>query len=185
MSDVAKHAGVVGHAIPFHLGSPTVFDGDDYSPVDPSFDIDGAAARVVTEYDADGDGAIDLGSGGLGDLLRQETSRFTGSGTDSIARLAKFADENGNRDGAATVEEIADVIAKFDQGNEGDARLSGQERETFLEVFGEEHRPAFRHLDPFPGPFDRLMPLHRHPKEFVIGDHPPFARLLADEAKLS
>lgn len=188
MSDVAKHATAVSHGvmpypdppiltdfadrlIPFHLDSATVFDGDDHNPFDPSFDIDGAAARVVTAYDRDGDGAIDLGTGGLDDVLRRrETSRFDGDDSSSIEKLAEFADENGNGDGSATVEEIANVIGQFDQGAEGDARLSGQERETFLAVFGEERLPRFRHVPQFPD-FAEKTP-YWSPKDILIGAHP-------------
>ncbi len=188
MSDVAKHA-AVGHVTkaPFPVPPPppvfpgikefvkefapkTAFDGDDYSPFTPSFDIDGGAARIVAEYDRDGDGAIDLGTGGeLAEVLRRETSRRTDAGTSSIAKLAKYADEAGNRDGSATVEEIADVIRRFDQGSEGDGRLSGQERETFLEVFGEE-KTAFRHRHPMPMPMPPAPPIWRGPE--LIGIRP-------------
>ncbi len=205
MNDVAKHGNVVGHGVlpmpdpapvlpdvhalvklPFQLGSPTVFDGDDYSPVNPSFDIEGAAARVVTEYDRNGDGAIDLGSGGrISDALLRETSRFQRTGTSSIEDLARFADEHGNDDGSATVAEIADVIRRFDQGNEGDGRLSAQERETFLEVFGEDRSPLrvpTLHPRPiFPRPFEPPFH-HRHPSDvgdMLIGNHPPFDKVRA------
>jgi hypothetical protein len=196
MSDVAKHASTVGHGvmpfpdppvlpnltdamkIPFQLGAPTVFDGDDYTPVNSSFDIDGAAARVVTEYDRNGDGAIDLRSGGLlGDVL-SETSRTRDHDVASIRQLATYADAAGNKDGSATVEEIADVIRRFDQGNEGDGRLSAQERETFLEVFGEQLSPLHKSkVQPFPFPIAPREPKFRHmqPEEGVlIGNHPPF-----------
>jgi hypothetical protein len=179
-SDMAKHAvGHVGHGErmplphpipvpvipdiadhfrPFHLESKTVFDGDDYNALDPSFDIDGAAARVVTAYDRDGDGALQLHD--LAKLLQSgETSRIGRS----IRELANAADVAGNGDGSATVEEIAAIIREFDQGDEGDGRLSGQERETFLAVFGEERTPIFRHLHPHPFPI-RPLDLPRVPK---------------------
>lgn len=156
MNDVAKHAGdgVFDAVKRLDFLSPkTSFDGDDYVPFSPSFDIDGGAARIVEKFDRDGDGAIDLGSGsGLSEVLLRETSLRHPGGSSSIARLARYADEAGNRDGSATVEEIADVIRRFDQGSEGDGRLSGQERETFLEVFGEQTTQfRHRHPSPFPG----------------------------------
>ena len=153
----------------------TVFDGDEYSffDHDPSFDIEGAAARVLAAYDRNDDGAIDLGSGVHGFLLGSETSRTAGSGRSSIEQLARYADEAGNGDGSATVEEIANVVRMFDQDSTGDGRLSGSERETFLEVFDEEFTrfKQFRHVDPFPFP---RMPQPYHSTDRLVGDQPEF-----------
>ena len=131
--------------ISWRTAQKTVFDGDDWSIMDTSVDIEGAAARVVAAYDRDNDGAIDLDAA----KLLGETTRFTSDGSASIRKLAEYADQLGNKDGRATTEEVAAAIRKFDQGIEGDGRLSGQERETFLEVFGED--------------VNRLRPYHPQP----------------------
>ncbi len=153
--------------VPFRLGSPTVFDGDDYSPVNASFDIEGAAARALAAYDRNNDGAIDIGGSRGGRFNLGEETRFTGSGTASIEQLAKFADENGNGDGSATVEEIADVIRMFDQDTRGDGRLSAAERRTFLEVFGEETRPFRKPIDK---PMPPMIPFHPRHLDGIFGD---------------
>lgn len=126
-------------ARPGHLATRTAFDEAWFRVTGPSFDVDGAAARIVAAYDRDGNGVIDLTPSAIG----SETTRFDG-GAVSIASLAHEADRLGNGDGTATVQEIADVIAGFD-GCEGllgarigaDGRLDPVERLRFLERFGE------------------------------------------------
>jgi hypothetical protein len=192
MGDVAKH---VGHGVvpgppniqdgagvikpldpptwPIEVGKlvsgPTVFDGDDAAFFNPSFDIEGAAARALAAHDRNDDGALEL------DGLSNETTRFTATGTASIRALAEHADQVGNRDGSVTVEEIANVIRRFDQGDEGDGRLSGQERETFLAVFGEERR-TFGHFGP---------PWFRHPEPIHLDKVALHAREAADSLRAS
>lgn len=134
----------------------TVFDDASYSVLDTSFDVDGAAARVVAAYDRDSDGALDMHSGGI--LDPGELMRFDDEGVGrSIARLAKEADRRGNGDGRVTVEEIANVIRSFDHAHgplgfgRVDGELDGDERVNFLAAYGEQEAGRIE-----PGP---LMPI--------------------------
>ena len=121
---------------PFHdvfEAKRTTFDGADFDPQDPSFDVDGAAARIVAAYDRGNDGSIDIAGG--------EATRSARRGTQSIRELANYADQLGNGDGKATTKEIAAAIRRFDQGW-GDGRLSGEERDAFLSTFDERPLPG-------------------------------------------
>jgi hypothetical protein len=146
----------------------TVFDGADYDLFAPSFDVDGAAARAVAAYDRNDDGAIEIGflKGGS-----SETSRLTIRGVTSIADLARQADRQGNGDGSATAEEIASVIRAFDQGSgpsrSSDGRLEGNERRTFLEVFGEDRATRMPLPPSRPKPLPRPFPDDRFPGERI------------------
>jgi hypothetical protein len=135
----------IGHSFPIPVsGGKTVFDGADYGSGRQSFDIDGAAARVVAAYDSDGSGGIDTNA---------ETNRYSGGNEASIDRLAKYADAAGNHDGVATAKEIASAIRRFDTDTSGASagRLTGSERRTFLNVFGEESHPIYFHHMRRPG----------------------------------
>lgn len=109
----------------------TVFDGPGYDPDARSFEIDGAAARLVDAFDADRDGVLQA-VGGYAEISRDINGRST-----TIHLLANRADELGNRDGSTSVQEVADLMTVFD--SDGSGSLAGHERDAFLDALGERY----------------------------------------------
>lgn len=125
-------------------------------PLPARVDIDAKAQQYVSQYDRDGDGAINVTA------FDNETTRHYdgywhshiryGFPHDnppgySIERLARFADLMGNRDGMASAGEIGEVMSRYDVGDafgrptgaeSGDRTLEGHEWSAFREDFGEE-----------------------------------------------
>lgn len=111
--------------------------------------VQGQAASLLDQFDSNGDGGIDVA---------RESVKFVGSRTEhhtvSIERLARVADLGGNRNGSAESAELQAVMLQYDTGpsqggirglldqaEAGDGRLTGSERERFLEDFGPEVGP--------------------------------------------
>lgn len=109
----------------------TVFDGPGYDPDDRSFEIDGAAARLVDAFDADRSGVLQA-VGAYAELGREVNGRDT-----TIYQLVTRADDLGNQDGSTSVREVADLMTIFD--SDGNRALAGRERDAFLDALGEHY----------------------------------------------
>ena len=143
--------------------------------------IEARAQRYVTQYDRDGDGAINVTAFGnettresLYDVIRDirmmgghEESYRLPEQRHNIERLARFADLASNHDGQATAEEIADVMRKYDTGDAfadvsgataDDGQLEGNEYSAFIEDFGEETLPSLWDYPDWDQPWVKLRP---------------------------
>jgi hypothetical protein len=181
------------------LAESTVFDEARFNPFRPSFDVDGGAARAVAAYDRNGDGVIDVSSSHR-HLGSSETTRYDASGSHSIAELARMADLRGNRDGKATVAEIATVMRDFDSGgtsglfglrdDRADGRLDGSERRRFLEKYGERatnivspQPPSWPKPGPMPPVWPKPLPVPPMPPDLRRPEYADLFRRAVDVAE--
>ena len=118
-----------------------------------SISVNKLAASLITQYDANGNGQIDLGRRVAGNNNRNETSRFEPNYLNkdftefSRGDLFKDADKFGTKDRKVTKEELEKFIGFFDK--DGDGQLSSRgvsgmlkgeplgEYETFLREYEE------------------------------------------------